>query len=268
MEDRFQYTGDLAQEPLPEILRTIHFYRAPGVLTVESGGVTKMVYLLGGNIIFATSTDRADSLGEYMRRSALISSGELRASVGKIDLAEGQRRRHGELLVEMGILSEAQLHQIVTEQVKALLYSAFSWEQGTVTFEVGRFKTDELIRLDVPTLQAILDGIRRMPDPRRCVSRLGPSWSQFERAEAPPETRDVTFTPSEVMLLSHVDGRRTLRDLITMGPGDLGANAKLLYAFWVLRLITRRDTQSSGIRRIQWKTTGGVPPAGGDGSGR
>ena len=52
---RFQYTGDLGQEPLPEILRTIHFYRAPGVLTVESGGVTKKVYLLGGNIIFATS---------------------------------------------------------------------------------------------------------------------------------------------------------------------------------------------------------------------
>lgn len=265
VEDRFQYTGDLAQEPLPEVLRTIHFYRVPGVLTVESGGVTKRVYLLGGNIIFATSTDRSESLGEYLRRSAVISSGELRASVGRLDVAEG--RRHGELLVEMGILTDEQLRQIVTEQVKALLYASFSWDQGTVTFEVGRFKTDELIRLEVPTPQAILDGIRRMPDPRRCVSRLGPSWTIFERAEAPPETSDVSFTPAEIMLLSEVDGRRSLRDLITMGPGDLGANAKLVYAFWVLRLITRRDSQSSGIRRIQWKTTGGIPTAGGDGDG-
>lgn len=267
MEDRFQYTGDLAQEPLPEVLRTIHFYRVPGVLTVESGDVTKQVYLLGGNIIFATSTDRSESLGEYLRRSALISSGELKASVGKLDLAEGHGRRHGELLVEMGILSDAQLRQIVTEQVKALLYAAFSWEQGSVTFEVGRFKTDELIRLDVPTSQAIVDGIRRMPDPRRCVSRLGPSWTIFERAEAPPEARDVSFTAAEVTLLSQVDGRRTLRDLITMGPGDLGANAKLLYAFWVLRLIARRDLPTSGIRRIQWKTPGGIPTAGGDDAG-
>ena len=265
MEGRFQYTGDLAQEPLPEVLRTIHFYRVPGVLTVESGNVTKRVYLLGGNIIFATSTDRSESLGEYLRRSALISSGELRASVGKLDLAEG--RRHGELLVEMGILSDAQLRQIVTEQVKALLYAAFSWEQGSVTFEAGRFKTDELIRLDVPTSQAIVDGIRRMPDPRRCVSRLGPSWTIFERSEAPPETRDVAFTPAEATLLSLVDGRRTLRELITLGPGDLGSNAKLLYAFWVLRLITRRETQASGIRRIQWKTPGGMPSAGGDDGG-
>ncbi len=257
MEGRYQYTGDLAQEPLPEVLRTIHFYRVPGVLTVESGGVTKRIYLLGGSIIFATSTDRAESLGQYLKKSALISSGELRASIERLDLGGG--RRHGELLVEMGILTDAQLRQIVTEQVKALLYAAFSWEHGTVSFEVGRFRTDELIRLDLPTPQAILDGIRRMQDPRRCVSRLGPSWTLFERAEAPPETRDVAFTPAEFTLLAQVDGRRTLRDLITMGPGDLGANAKLVYAFWVLRLITRRETQTSGIRRIQWKTTGNIP---------
>lgn len=263
VEGRYQYTGDLSQEPLPEVLRTIHFYRAPGVLTVESGGITKQIYLLGGNVIFATSTDRAESLGQYLKRSALISSGELRASVDKLDLGEG-RRRHGELLVEMGVLTDAQLRQIVTEQVKSILYSAFSWEQGSVSFEVGRFKTDELIRLDVPTPQAILDGIRRMSDPRRCVSRLGPSWTVFERAEAPPETADVAFTGAEVSLLTQVDGRRTLRELITLGPGDIGANAKLVYAFWVLRLITRKESQASGIRRIQWKTTGGIPSAGGD----
>jgi len=256
VEEKFRYTGDLAQEPLPEVLRTIHFYRVPGVLTVESGGVTKKVYLLGGNVIFATSSDRAESLGQYLRKSAVISSGELKASLGRLDLGEG--RRHGELLVEMGILTDDQLRQIVTEQVKAILYSAFSWEQGSVTFEVGRFKTDELIRLDVPTPQAILDGIRRLPDPRRCVSRLGPSWTIFDRAEEPPEMRDVAFTPAELVLLSQVDGRRTLRDLITLGPGDLGANAKLVYAFWVLRLISRRETQSSGIRRLQWKTSGGI----------
>jgi hypothetical protein len=267
VEGRFQYTGDLGQEPLPEVLRTIHFYRVPGVLTLESNGVEKKVYLLGGNVIFATSTDRSESLGEYLRRSALISSGELNASVGRLDLVEGRGRRHGELLVEMGILSEAQLRQIVTEQVKAILYAAFSWEQGSVTFEVGRFKTDELIRLDLPTSQAIVDGIRRMSDPRRCVSRLGPSWTVFERAEAPPETREVSFTQAEAALLAQVDGRRTLRDLITMGPGDLGSNAKLLYAFWVLRLVTRREVQASGIRRIQWKTSGGRSSPGGDGAG-
>jgi two-component system, OmpR family, response regulator len=261
-EAGFKYKGDLGEEPLPEILRTIHHYRVPGVVTATSGDVVKKIYLMGGNVIFATSSDLRDSLGAYLRKSALITSAELRVSAERIDAAQG--KRHGELLVEMGVLSRDQLRQIVTEQVKAILYSLFSWEKGEVTFEVGRFRTDELIRLDVATPQAIADGIRALPDPRRVVLRLGPSWTIFERGEAAPDTSGVAWSPGELKLLSLVDGHRTLRDLITAGPGDVSANARLIYAFWVLHHVVRREVQASGIKRIQWKAgSGGFPAAGG-----
>ncbi len=265
-ESPFQYRGDLGEEPLPEILRTIHHYRVPGVVTAASGEIVKKIYLMGGNVIFATSSDLRDSLGAYLKQSALISSAELRISVDRIDVAQG--KRHGELLVEMGVLTPERLRQIVTEQVKAILYSIFSWEKGSVTFEVGHFRKDELIQLDVPTPQAIADGIRLLADPRRVVLRLGPSWTVFDRGDVPAETSGVSWSADELKLLSMVDGRRTLRELITAGPGDVSTNAKLVYAFWVLHLVTRRDVNTSGIKRIQWKTTsGGSPARGGDSSG-
>jgi two-component system OmpR family response regulator len=265
-ESRFQYTGDLAEEPLPEILRTIHHYRVPGVVTATSGDVVKKIYLRGGNVIFATSSDLADSLGAYLKQSSLISSGELRVSTDRIHASQG--KRHGALLVEMGVLTPEQLRQIVTEQVKAILYSMFSWEKGTVTFEAGTFRTEEHIQLDVPTAQAIADGIRRLPDPRRVVSRLGPSWTVFDRGEVTTEASGVSWSASELKLLSRVDGRHTLRDLITAGLDDVSTNAKLVYAFWVLHLVTRRDVQTSGIRRIQWKTgSGGLSGGGGAAAG-
>jgi hypothetical protein len=183
-------------------------------------------------------------------------------STDRIDASHG--KRHGELLVEMGVLTPDQLRQIVTEQVKAILYSVFSWEKGRVTFEVGRFRTDELIQLDVSTPQAIADGIRRLPDPRRLVSRLGPSWTVFERGEVQAGASGVSWSEGELKLLSLMDGRRSLRDLITAGSGDVSTNARLVYAFWVLHLVTRRDVQTSGIRKIQWKTgSGGLPGGGG-----
>ena len=191
-ESPFQYTGDLAEEPLPEILRTIHHHRVPGVVTATSGDVVKKIYLMGGNVIFATSSDLHDSLGAYLKKSAIISSGELRVSTSRIDASHG--KRHGELLVEMGVLTPDQLRQIVTEQVKAILYSVFSWEKGTVTFEVGKFRTEELIQLDVSTPQAIADGIRLLPDPRRVVSRLGPSWTIFERGEVAAGASGVSWS--------------------------------------------------------------------------
>lgn len=261
-ESRFQYTGDLAEEPLPEILRTIHHYRVPGVVTATAGDVVKKIYLMGGNVIFATSSDLSDSLGAYLKKSALITTAELRLSTLQIDTAHG--KRHGELLVEMGVLTPGQLRQIVTDQVKAILHSVFSWEKGTVTFEAGRFRTEELIQLDVPTPQAIADGIRQLPDARRVASRLGPSWTVFDRGEVPVEASAVAWRAGELSLLVLVDGRRTLRDLITAGPGDIATNARLMYAFWVLHLVTRRDVPS-GIRKIQWKTGAGGPA--GDGGG-
>ena len=265
-ESRFQYTGDLAEEPLPEILRTIHHHRAPGVVTATSGDVVKKIYLLAGNVIFATSSDLHDSLGAFLKGSALISSGELRVSTSRIDASHG--KRHGELLVEMGVLTPEKLREIVTEQVKAILYSLFSWEKGTVTFEVGRFRTEELIRLDVSTPQAIADGIRRMPDPKRVVSRLGPSWTIFERGEVGAGASGVSWSEGELRLLSLVDGRRSLRDLITAGPGDVSTNARLVYAFWVLHLVTRREVLTSGIKKLQWKTgSGSAPVAGGGAAG-
>jgi two-component system OmpR family response regulator len=219
---------------------------------------------MGGNVIFATSSDLRDSLGAYLKQSAIISSAELRLSVDRIDASHG--KRHGELLVEMGILTPELLRQIVTEQVKAILYSVFSWEKGSVTFEVGRFRKDELIQLDVPTPQAIADGVRLLPDPRRVVLRLGPSWTVFDRGEVSAEASGVSWSAAELKLLSLVDGRRTLRDLITAGPGDVSTNAKLVYAFWVLHLVTRRDVNTSGIKRIQWKTSSGGFPVTGSGS--
>ena len=263
-ESPFQYTGDLGEEPLPEILRTIHHYRVPGVVTATSGAVVKKIYLMGGNVIFATSSDLRDSLGAYLKQSALVSSAELRLSVDRIDASQG--KRHGELLVEMGVLTPELLRQIVTEQVKAILNSVFSWEKGSVTFEVGGFRKDELIQLDVPTPQAIADGIRLLPDPRRVVLRLGPSWTVFDRGEVSAEASGVSWSAADLKLLSLVDGRRTLRDLITAGPGDVSTNAKLVYAFWVLHLVTRRDVHTSGIKRIQWKTTSRGHPVTGGGS--
>jgi hypothetical protein len=235
-------------------------------VTATSGNVVKKIYLLGGNVIFATSSDLRDSLGAYLKQGDLISSGELRLSVDRIETSQG--KRHGELLVEMGVLTPERLRQIVTEQVKAILFSVFSWERGEVTFEAGRFRKDEAIRLDMPAPQAIADGIRLLPDPRRLVLRLGPSWSIFDRGEVPVETCGVNWSGPELKLLSLVDGRRTLRDLITSGPGDVSTNAKLVYAFWVLHLVTRRDVHTSGIKRIQWKTGSGAPPvAGGSSAG-
>ncbi len=254
--------GNLAEQPLPEILETVYRYRAPGVVTAVKDGIEKRIYLEGGHVIFATSSDRADSLGSYLRRIRRIQTAEHRLREMELLAAKGGRR-YGAILVEHGVLSEEELRATVEDQVKTILWSVFDWESGSVSFEAGPSRADEEIRLDIPTPQAVLDGARRISNPKRCIARLGPSWSVFEPGPETPERLELLLSTAERQFLARADGARSLRDLVGLGPGDVAQNARILYAFWVLKLILRRE-RASGIRKLQWRTgSGDFPVAGG-----
>jgi hypothetical protein len=259
-EARFQFRGDLAEQPLPEILQTIYHHQVPGVVTAARDGIEKKIYIQSGAVIFATSNDRADSLGAFLKRTKRITTAELRLSAENLLTVQG--KRHGQLLVEMGVLTEDQLYALVAEQVRSILYSIFEWDRGEVTFEIGQYRRDELIQLNIPAQQTILEGIKLLQDARRVVSRLGPSWTILERTERAPDPAEVPLSTAELRFLEQIDGSHTLRELVNLGPGDPAMNAKIIYAFFVLKLVTRRDYSArSGIRKIQWKTgRGGDTP--------
>lgn len=256
-DSRFEYRGDLAATPLAEVLVTVHHYKVPGVLTASRGGVEKKVFIWKGDVIFASSSDREDSLGVFLMRTGRITEEEHDLSV-RLLLAPNETRRHGAVLVGMGVLSSKDLIKAVTEQVRAIVHSIFGWPDGSVTFQVGQYRTDEIIQLHIPTRHAVLEGVKSVTDVPRLVSYLGPRWAVFDPVYNAADLGDITLAPDEIRLLSAVDGVRTLRDLVAFGPGDAAHNARLLYAFATLRLIRRRDVSAkTAIRKIHWKTGGG-----------
>jgi hypothetical protein len=262
-ENRFQFKGDLATTPLPEVLQTVYHYKVPGVVTAAHDGIEKKIFIWGGDVIFATSGDRADSLGDFLLRTGRITQEQMDKSV-EVLLMSGGEKRHGTVLVELDIVSPQALFEIVTSQVKSIVFSMFGWDEGEFSFEVGQFKTDELIQLAIPARQVIFEGVKVMTDARRLVSFLGPSWTIFDPSYVPTEMGDLTLDVGEIRLLQHVDGTKTLRELITLGPGDAAHNAKLIYAFYALKLITRRETAQKAVKKIQWKTAGGGFAPGGE----
>lgn len=253
---RFLFRGDLASTTIPEILQTVHHYRVPGVLSAVRNAIEKKIFIWNGDVIFATSGDREDSLGDYLLLKGRITQEQFDKSV-EILLASDGQRRHGAVLVSMGVLTPKELFEIVGEQVRSILFSIFEWNEGQVTFQVGQYKTDELIQLHVPARRAILEGVKVIHDARRFVGLLGPSWTIFDPAFAGLDVADIGLDPAEIKMLAEIDGKKTLRDLILHGPGDATHNAKLMYAFFVLKLVTRRETTARSIKKIQWKTGGG-----------
>jgi hypothetical protein len=245
--EQFVFRGDLASDSLPELLATIHRHGVPGVLECTRDDSNKCVFFATGDIIFATSSDRDESLGESLLRDGLITEDQLRLSSDELRRNPG--RRHGTVLVQMGFLEPHELGSAVRKQVQAIVWSLFSWTDGSVTFRVGNFKSDEVYKIKIPTARAIFEGCRRLPDPKLTTARLGGRNGVLQPVRRPPHLDGLELDDDERELIELVDGSRTLYELCEAGPLNPGINARILYAALVLRLVG--PDPSTDRRRIQ-----------------
>jgi len=235
--------------PLAEVLVKIHRYRAPGRVDCKRGDEVKRIYLDHGQIVFATTNQIGESLGDKLLREGRISRRQYDESLKR---ARESGNRHGSTLVEMKILSPRDLFLAVHEQIQEIIWPIFGWDSGTVTFTAGRDKKQEFIKVDIPVPVAILQGVRHVVDARALVARLGIKTTLFSRADG--HTEGLTLDAGEQNLLDAVDGRKVLYELVNTPPLPASDNARILYGFFALGLITPREPRQI---KVQLRTDGG-----------
>ncbi len=121
------------------------------------------------------------------------------------------------------------------------------------------------MRIQLPMRQVILQGIKRAPDAKTLVARLGRKETVLEPCYKTEQLIELALDGDEYKLLSLVDGRRTLFDICTQGPHGAAENAKVLYAFQILQLIRTAGApppppeprrEETGAIKIRLKTHG------------
>ncbi len=226
-----QYQTDLAQTPLPEILIKVHRYKVPGRLDCRRGDQAKCIYLEDGQIIFASTNRKTESLGDRLLAAGRISRQQYADSLRQ---SRESGKRHGVVLVEMNMLTTEELFVAVREQIEEILWPIFSWASGTAAFTPGREKHQEFVKVGIPIPQAVLRGVRKMPDARALLARMGTKATILEQTELRPE---FDLAADEQALLDATDGKRTLIDLVNLPPGNASDNARVLYGLFALGLI-------------------------------
>lgn len=254
-ESSFQFHGDLAETTLPEILHTIDRFQVPGVIEASRGGAVKRVHIREGNVVHATSTDLEDSLGNHLLRAGLLTAEQFLDTMRERELLQ---RRHGELLIERGILAPVEIYDAIRQQVEAIVWSLFYWRDGRVTFTIGEFEVGHQVRILLPMRQVILRGIKGAPDAKTLVARLGRRETVFELACRTEDLIEVALDRDEYRLLALVDGRRTLYEVCSEGPLSAAENGKILYAFHVLQLIRRVTDAPGDATRTREETSGAI----------
>jgi hypothetical protein len=234
----------------PDLLWALCRRRTTGVLRIGSTGVEKALYLERGRIVFASSSDPNDRLGELFLREGRVTLDRLEHS-----LARSQNgKRLGTLLVESGALTADQLVQGVLAQVERIVLSLFAVEEGDYRFEDGPLPTDEVITLGMRTGELLLRGIRQIRSFGRIRRSVGGPHKVYGLAEG---WRGL----SEGLRL--VEGEQQLLDRLRAGDASIETLCRDVYlsnfeiyqtllGFRVLGLIEPREPKREPIGETSW----------------
>lgn len=155
----FQLSGNTHTVPLPVVLQNLYEAKVSGTLTVRRDSVQKCVHFKNGQIIFATSTDGQDRLGEMLVKAGFVTRDNLEKAL-VLYKKNGGLKKIGSILVENGFVSPKDLFAGLKTQVKDIIYSLFLWEDSEYHFE--ELLPPEVIQLQINLPELIAEIIERI----------------------------------------------------------------------------------------------------------
>ncbi|MFY9221281.1 MAG: DUF4388 domain-containing protein, partial [Blastocatellia bacterium] len=195
--------GSLSTTPFPEVLRVIYNERRSGELvaktTVETSNLEKHVCFERGQVVFASSNQPEDRIGETLVRYNKLTRQQLEQFFTQ--LPSGQRV--GRALVDFGILSERELVNYITLQFIDIIYSVFNWKTGNFQFNTGENLAPDELKMKFSTPTIILEGIRRLNDFDLIRKGIGSASKWLHTTTAGrSKIQAIAFNPVELSLMN------------------------------------------------------------------
>jgi CheY-like chemotaxis protein len=202
--------GEL-RDNLPSLFTAFFLSRETGELGVQRGKVKKVVYFEKGTPVFALSNLLADRFGQFLVRVGKIKPEQLQDAMA---VATQTNRRTGDVLIERGLLKDTERLYYIGQQVKAIIYSLFAWEDGTYVMSFKEKASTESIKLDVHPANLIVRGIKKLYKPERLRRLLQPEDRLLPAVAPAYQLNEVELERWEADLLPKIDGNRTVAELL------------------------------------------------------
>ncbi len=227
--------GDLKEYSLPKILVSLNRKKVTGTLKISTELFTKNLYMIKGEVIYASSTYEDDRLGEMLLKAGKINLQQYEKSV---ELLKSTKKRQGAILVELGYITPKDLFWGVKYQVREIIYSLFQLERGEFEFVEDDLPGEDIITLKMSLGELIYEGVKRINNWTR-IQREMPSMDTVLKLTNDPLSlfQEVKLDENDKAVLSLVDGKRTIKDILnTSSIGSFEA-LKTLYVLYSIGIL-------------------------------
>ena len=205
--------GVIPQLSIDQVLQLAMAVGQPARCRVAQDSAAIDVFYDQGDIAFARHAGLPDG---FLLGRLLVATGQVSESA-VMDALNMPRdgARVGQRLVKRGLLTETELTAALRLQTEELVYELVRWSTGTFSIYADVQLPSEArqakLTLAVPHL--LLEGMRRLDEWRRMQPAIGDLEAVIDRRETSSSALSG-LTSEDREVLQHVDGRRTVAELI------------------------------------------------------
>ena len=219
-------TGTLKDFGIAEILQLIGQQAKSGVLHLESKDDEIHIAIADGSVVRAESAGRKarERLGNMLVRAELITREELDYA---LDLQKRSLRRLGDILVELGFVSKADLKEMTALQTTETVYRLFHWKSGTYAFEPGDVEWDRDTVVPLRAESVLMEGFRQVDEWPVIRKKITSTAMTFERLRDLGPDRAVAAGGDDVDSAFDALGEREEKkgEFATLGPKERRVHA-------------------------------------------
>ncbi len=127
--------GNLEDLSLPDILQIISLSKKSGILFIQRGDEEGKIYFRQGKVTLAIGPQNRRNIGNILIEKGLVTQAQLNAAVAEQKSGD-MKQLLGAIMVQMDLIDQETLEQVVQQQIEESVYYFLTWRDGTFKFDL------------------------------------------------------------------------------------------------------------------------------------
>lgn len=231
--------GKLSDIGFPRLLHNIFAARdTVSALDMEDRNIKKRFFFKTGIPVYGISNVLNEVLGRLMVRKGIITQEVYEKS---LEMMLHEKKRQGDVLLSNGYITPHQLNDALNIQTKERLFSAFNWINGTYHYYIIEKLPKDMFFYPIHPAYAILHALRNgYYSADRMKAAIDENKEQIVvfSNKTVYALEDFQPTPPERKVLTLIDGKRKLGEILSEIEARLSISKENIYPFIYAMLVT------------------------------
>lgn len=226
--------GEIGEINLIERLVELGREQFTGAIRFENDGIIKIIYFKTGDVLSASTNDRADSIDEILMRANKVSREHVKQALAK----RKETETLGDALLGLGFITKKELTWARRVQVIGVIRSIAAWTAGSFTVVADYLPKREEGTL-FPLPQIITELIVTDNDRAKFDAALdGGNAVLTKVSDFDEQFRRLGLNQEAAAIAANIDGVNSASEIAMLSGTDTFNVYKLLHALHVLGLLT------------------------------